>query len=120
MWYKNDGDFAIKDENLVYAWRWKGGNEVTFDDWADKLPCDYKLQYNLYDANKHVSVRNKLMIIAQNSQQQDNWLLMREDDWIIYDPARDRSGMFPFYIESEEGFCKFSLLHNEGEQLWQR
>ena len=111
MWYKNDGDFVVKDENIVYAWKWKNGNEVTFYDWANKLPCDYKLQYNLYDANKHVSVKNKLMIIAQDSQKYVDWLLMKEDDWLIYDPTRDRSGMFPFYVESEEDFHKNYLWY---------
>lgn len=115
MWYKNDGDFVVKDENLVYAWKWKNGNKVTFYDWAAKLPCDYELQDNLYDDNKHISVRNRLLIIAQDSQKDVDWLLMREDDWLIYDPVRDISGMFPFYIESEEDFHKFYLFHDEGD-----
>ena len=119
MWYKNDGDFVVKDENLVYAWKWKNGNEVTFYDWAHKLPCDYKLQYNLYDANKHVSVNNKLMIIAQDSQKYVDWLLMKEDDWLIYDPTRDRSGMFPFYVESEEDFHKNYLWYEGYDEEWE-
>ena len=119
MWYKNDGDFVVKDENLVYAWKWKNGNEVTFYDWAHKLPCDYKLQYNLYDANKHVSVNNKLMIIAQDSQKYVDWLLMKEDDWLIYDPTRDRSGMFPFYVESEEDFHKNYLWYEGFDEEWE-
>ena len=119
MWYKNDGDFVVKDENLVYAWKWKNGNEVIFYNWAHKLPCDYKLQYNLYDANKHVSVNNKLMIIAQDSQKYVDWLLMKEDDWLIYDHTRDRSGMFPFYVESEEDFHKNYLWYDGFDEEWE-
>lgn len=111
MWYKNDGDFIIKDENLVYAWKWRSDNEATFHSWADGLPCDYNLHYNLYDLNKHII----LIIIQKNNSEQKNGLFMEEDDWLIYDPSANRNGAFPFYIEIEEDFHKFYLLHNEGE-----